>query len=505
MTDELDVLNKPEPPSSRRFTRLFGATLIIVAVLLSVGQVVTQVRLERQVDVIRVLRVSALQRHLSQQITKEALHLTQSSDSAEFARSRENLRTIYKQFVSIYLSARAGGIPGSDLRIPYSDSIKARYQAIAPTFNILEKNAQQLIRKAEKAGSARDLNAQQELAMLARYDEPFLKQFDGIIQQTNRETIANTSALQRLELYQYFFTLIVLAVIGWLIIRPAVVRLEQTIRQLIEAENRTATANRKLLSLNRTLKETRQQLFDATRQQYQQQMDEQKLRTSYLLAGQEEERKRLSRELHDGIGQMLTAIKLQIESLETGLQGEGKSVKNIGALKSLVTQTIQEARNVSNNLMPTVLSDFGLIPALKMLADTHGQNSPIEIIFHSTFPDVRFDKNMEVVLYRITQEAVSNAVRHANPHQITIELFEKDAYLHLLVCDDGTGFRVHRNGNPEGSRRSQGLHNMRERAALINAKFRISSAPDKGTKVQVSIPIKIAYPEYEYDQTDAGR
>jgi signal transduction histidine kinase len=111
---------------------------------------------------------------------------------------------------------------------------------------------------------------------------------------------------------------------------------------------------------------------------------------------------------------------------------------------------------------------------------------------------------VEIGVYRIAQEAVSNALRHAEPNQIIIDLFEKDNYLHLIVNDDGKGFRIHRSRKEDSKRPSQGIHNMNERAALINGKFKISSAPDKGTKVQVSIPFKLAHQEYEYTQVDAG-
>jgi len=492
-------------PLARHFTRLFAATLAIVAALLTGGQVVTQLRLKEQINVIKVVRVAALQRTKSQQIAKNALRLTAAETPAEYRAILGDLRTIFEQFNDIHHAVRVGELPGRNIKLTYSDSVRTRYQELEPFYQIIHKTVSALLKKAESADGPATLNAEPELTNLLQYENRFLQRMDAIIQQHNRETLTNLSNMEDMELYLYSFTLLGLVLIGWFILLPTLRKLRQAIEQLVAAENRTATANRKLLSINRILKETRQQLFDATRQQYQQQMDEQKLRTFYLMSGQEEERKRLSRELHDGIGQMLTAIKLQVESLDTSLKKNGQELPNMNPLKSLITQTIQEARNVSNNLMPTVLSDFGLIPALKMLADTQAENSPIEVIFHTNLADVRFDKNTEIGLYRITQEAVSNAIRHAKPHQITIELFEKDNFLHLLVFDDGKGFRTPRQRRQETVRTSQGIHNMQERAALLNGRFKINSAPDKGTKVQVSLPYKPANPAHEYHQTNAGR
>ena len=155
--------------------------------------------------------------------------------------------------------------------------------------------------------------------------------------------------------------------------------------------------------------------------------------------------------------------------------------------------------------MPSVLSDFGVIPAIKMLAE-NDRSETVDVTFETnlTATDPRLDKNVEIMLYRVTQEAVSNAVRHANPSHIHIELIDRGNSLQLLVTDDGRGFQMPRrqlaNGHNKSSEAvspdatmtnrppSQGLHNMQERAKLLNGKFKIHSKPGRGTRVQVSIP-----------------
>jgi len=503
-----EVSNVPSPtnqPSARKFNRLFITTLAIVAVLLTIGQVITQVRIMRQANQTKVIRVAALQRHQSQQIVKKVLQLSDPAEQLEFNNNLAELKQIFYPFETNHQYVEQGKLPNDEVSIHNSEAINKRYADLHPYFERFRRSTRRLIQKAEQDGDSSINRTNPDVAALLASERPFLEKMNAVIFQYNQETYQNLGTLQQLELYLYIFTLLMLFLIGWVILRPAIRKLEQAINQLVEAENRTATANRKLLSLNKTLKETRQQLFDATRRQYEQQMDEQKLRTSYLVAGQEEERKRLSRDLHDGIGQMLTAIKLQVESLEKSLNGQAKETKQMGVLKTLIAQTIQETRNVSNNLMPTVLSDFGLIPALKMLTGTHTADSMVDISFHTTLENIRLEKNVEIGLFRITQEAVSNAIRHGKPQHITIDLFEKDSYLHLIINDDGKGFRIHRNKKEDTKRPSQGIHNMHERAALINGKFKISSASDKGTKVQVSIPFKLAHQEYEYTKTDVGR
>ncbi|MGA0556761.1 sensor histidine kinase [Larkinella sp. VNQ87] len=491
-------------PSARHFNRLFLTTLVIIAMLLTAAEIVTQFQTRRESERVLVIQMASAQRHQSQQLVSKILQLTQVGDPARFQAQLAEIKQLFGRFETNQLNIEQGTVPGYAVMFQNSDSVRIRYQTLRPYFFGFRSSIQQIVQQAEQAQSPEQFKATVDLTKLMANDTPYLEKIDEVVQQYTRETLENVDTTRLIEFVIYLLTLITLVLAGWFILRPAVNKFEGLINQLVEAETRTATTNRKLLSLNRALKETRQQLFDATRQQYQQQMDEQKLRTSYLVAGQEEERKRLSRELHDGIGQMLTAIKLQVESFEKSLSNKEKETKSFMVLKNLIAQTIQETRNVSNNLMPTVLSDFGLVPAVKMLADTHDKDSKIDIIFHTNLSNTRLDKSVEIGVYRIAQEAVSNAIRHADPRQITIDLFEKDNYLHLIVNDDGKGFRIHRSKKEDVKRPSQGIHNMNERAALINGKFKISSAPDKGTKVQVSIPFKLAHQEYEYTQTDAG-
>lgn len=503
MSEVVNITSQTSQPSARHFNRLFMTTLVFIAVLLTVAEIVTQFQTQREVERVMIIRMSSAQRHHSQRIVSKILQLSHTTDPARFQDDLSETKKLLSDFQNNHLHIVQGTVPDSPHTFQNSDSIKMLYQSMMPYYTGFRETVERIIQQAEQTKNPAQFTAEVDLTALMANEKPLLDQMDKVVQQYITETLSTVEDTRLIEFIIHFI-LLLLVIASWFILRPTVNKFEGVIGQLVEAETRTATTNRKLLSLNRALKETRQQLFDATRQQYQQQMDEQKLRTSYLVAGQEEERKRLSRELHDGIGQMLTAIKLQVESFEKKLNGQSKEIKNLVVLKDLISQTIQETRNVSNNLMPTVLSDFGLVPAIKMLADTHDKDNKTDIVFHSNLSKTRLDKSVEIGLYRIAQEAVSNALRHAEPDQITIDLFEKDNYLHLIVNDDGKGFRIHRSRKEDSKRPSQGIHNMNERAALINGKFKISSAPDKGTKVQVSIPFKIANQEYEYTQIDAG-
>ena len=505
-----------------RFTHLYMTWLIILAILLTLGQVLTQSRIRSIQEELSVIRHAALQRHQSQQIVKQALLLADPSEQSRFVENVTELRRLFPIFERYHLQSRVGNISNPKVRIVNSDTVKRLYQGIRPQFEAFQQSNRRLMR-LQRPDEIKQPDVQASLRLLLANEKPFLEKMDGIVIEYNTELRNKLNVMQSVEFYLYLFTGLVLIGIGWLIFRPAAQKLKQAFEQLVEAESQTTAANKKLLSANKSLKETRQKLFDATKQQYEQQIDEQKIRTSYLIAGQEEERKRLSRELHDGLGQMLTAIKLQIEGLEAGI-ARAASEQNTGAtystnlktLKSLVTQTIQETRTISNNLMPSVLSDFGVVPAIKMLADNDRSES-IDVTFKTNLATdgPRLDKNIEIMLYRVTQEAVSNAVRHARPTHILIELKERRNSLQLMISDDGTGFLI-----PEKKRTdeqsqsaqelsnlfnrvdasrppSQGLQNIQERTKLVNGKFKINSKPGKGTKLQITIPYQTSFAQYD--------
>lgn len=497
--------------------------LITLAVLLTVGQGLTQWRLRAVQDELWIIRYTALQRHQSQQIVKQVLQLTDASEQADFSENVAALRQVFPAFERYHIQSRQGKVDNPQVYIVNSDTVQRLYEAIRPRFEAFQRSAHRLM-KLQKFDDIKTPEVQASIKLMLANEKPFLEEIDGIVREYTTELRAKFTLLQSVELYLYLFTVTVLFGIGFLIFRPAARKLKQTVAQLVEAESQTTAANKKLLNANRTLKETRQKLFEATKLQYQQEIDDQKSRTSYLIAGQEEERKRLSRELHDGLGQMLTAIKLQIEGLEASLTRAAATeqlnsapyAKNLKTLKSLVTQTIQETRTISNNLMPTVLSDFGIIPAIKMIAE-QDRSDAFDVTFETNFTSdmPRLNRNVEIMLYRVTQEAVSNAVKHAKPSHIHIELNERGNSLQLLVSDDGKGFQVSRkkqdsvvvkqkseiSGDATGLSElrppSQGLHNMQERTKLLNGKFKIQSAFGKGTKIQVSIPYKTHFAPHD--------
>ena len=206
-----------------------------------------------------------------------------------------------------------------------------------------------------------------------------------------------------------------------------------------------------------------------------------------VIDGEEMERQRLSRELHDGIGQLLIAIKLRLESL---LYQDGKDIKNsIQELRKYFDQIIDEVRRISNNLMPSVLEAFGPAIAFRNLFSDTEEHSGLKIHFAAKGNFDNLDKKIQTYIYRLTQEALNNIVKHAEARQVWVQLTRQTDLLTLEIRDDGKGFVLENSGKDGGN----GIHNMRERASLLQGQISIKSAPGKGAAITVNIPIIIPY------------
>jgi signal transduction histidine kinase len=204
--------------------------------------------------------------------------------------------------------------------------------------------------------------------------------------------------------------------------------------------------------------------------------------TSFI-DGQEDERQRLSRELHDGLGQMIVATKLKTETLVNSVNGINN--ESISRLRQMFDSLVDEVRGISNNLMPAVLQEFGLNTALRQVCKEIADHSRIRIIFDSHFPGQELDKRIAVYVFRIAQEAINNALKHSGASEIIVTLIRNEKVLSLTVQDDGTGININEPCNQNG----RGLNSMCERVKLLNGLIDISKGENHGTIVSVKIPL----------------
>jgi signal transduction histidine kinase len=212
-----------------------------------------------------------------------------------------------------------------------------------------------------------------------------------------------------------------------------------------------------------------------------------------VIDGQDQERQRLSRELHDGIGQSLIGIKLQLENAET--QNYSMMRAGIDTAKNRIDNTIEDVRRVCNALMPAALSEFGIVSTIRALSSELGSLAGFSVDFENEGSLERISKKSQIYLYRIAQEALNNIAKHARATHVNIKLKRSENIVSLDVSDNGKGFIF----DPICFAQRNGLQNMRERTLLLQGEFTVNSDPGNGTIMKVSIPYTTGNGK---DQTD---
>ena len=210
------------------------------------------------------------------------------------------------------------------------------------------------------------------------------------------------------------------------------------------------------------------------------------------MAAQEEERKRIARELHDQIGQALSSILLGLRALEAEADSSGGLIVNparLQDLKAIVDDTLDGVHDLALGLRPSVLDDLGLVPAVRRTVRTFHARHGLSIDFQTVgLEGVRLPPSIETALYRIVQEALTNIVQHASAHRVSLLLEVRARSVAVIVEDDGQGFDVERLMLGPADKRWLGLYGMRERAELLGGTLTIESTPGTGTTVFVQVP-----------------
>ncbi|HET6656966.1 MAG TPA: GAF domain-containing protein [Gaiellaceae bacterium] len=203
-----------------------------------------------------------------------------------------------------------------------------------------------------------------------------------------------------------------------------------------------------------------------------------------VVRAQEDERRRLARELHDETGQALTSILLGLKSLED-LDDMAALGEGVAALRERVVATLQDVRRLAVELRPAALDDFGLEAALERLTAGFAEQTGLKVELESRLQDDRLPEEVETVLYRIVQEALTNIVKHAEAGRVSIVITQKAGAVGAVIEDDGRGF------DPDQSIDGGiGLIGMRERVALLDGSMTIEAAPGKGTTLVIEVPVR---------------
>ena len=204
-----------------------------------------------------------------------------------------------------------------------------------------------------------------------------------------------------------------------------------------------------------------------------------------VISAQDEERARVARELHDSTAQTLTAILLQLGAAARESTSEPLDAR-IATLRELTAEALEEVRSMSHTMHPRVLDDLGLAAALEWLARQAREQGPMNVDVDACEVDVALPASVAAALYRVAQEALRNAARHANASRVDIRLRQDARQAMLEIEDDGVGFDV---GQAEKRRPGMGLFSMRERVGLVNGRLVVNSARGRGTSVVATVPI----------------
>lgn len=256
-------------------------------------------------------------------------------------------------------------------------------------------------------------------------------------------------------------------------------RLIQVKDTITKSENLTGQISIVLNYLNGDLKKMGELIEDANRRQ---------ALGLRIIEAQEEERRRLSREIHDGPAQMLANMLLRAEIIEKKFSSDDPEavIQEFRQLRELVRESLREVRSIIYDLRPMALDDLGLIPTLMKYLNTAKDNFGVPIIFKTLGVERRLSSKLEIAVFRLIQESVQNACKHAEATEIEVKVEFQEEAITLSVKDDGKGFNV-----DEKRENSFGLIGMSERVDLLGGKFIINSSPERGTLILIQIPVEV--------------
>ncbi|MGE5410562.1 MAG: PAS domain S-box protein [Clostridiales bacterium] len=215
-------------------------------------------------------------------------------------------------------------------------------------------------------------------------------------------------------------------------------------------------------------------------------LEAKKKSSAMLLNKLEEERSRISRDLHDSVGQMLSAVKFNIEVYEKSSNVENKQLKEA---RRLLAATSQELKNIIHSLHPLSIDHYGMIAAIELLIKEFSESNSSSLKFSANGLESRLNKKIELNVFRIVQEALNNIAKHSNAEQAEVILSLENNILSVFIRDNGKGFIFKNLNEYSKANPSYGIINMKERVEMLNGSFFVTSSPGKGTEINIEIPI----------------
>lgn len=445
----------------RQYHWMYVIALTVIALLSLCCQLLIQNYLTNQKSDAHLINYAAKLRSDSQTLVKYALLLERGAGLAEFRTNRKDFKNTLEQWRSTHYSLRNGN---EFLNIPRNGN-----QEIEELFVIIDGTFHDMVSACNSIYLVTAPEADPKLValyvdQLLKHEKSYLLGMEMIVFDYDLISKKNIAFLKRMEWALFAVLIICLLIEAFVIFIPLYRKLSASFEGLLD----NSRASREMAGRL------------------------QKIRSESMLAGETRERKRIAAEIHDGIGQMLTALKMKIELLENR-ESQGNKVM-LSEIREITVSIVKETRKICTELLPSVLDDFGLKSALGDLCKTIRSTTSITVDLQDDMEEGVLTKQQDVILYRILQEAVNNVIKHSRAEYIWIHLESDAEMVYIRVSDDGIGFKVDLDKIYEG--RHSGLHgyglvNMKERTEMLGGHFQLSSAPGKGTILELEIPLSI--------------
>jgi signal transduction histidine kinase len=279
--------------------------------------------------------------------------------------------------------------------------------------------------------------------------------------------------------------------------RETNVRLQQLIATLEKRNLDLAEVNRELQveisgrkRTERALRESEQHLRELFNEAHRM---EERLRnlSNQVLHAQEEERKRISRELHDEVGQALMAVSVTLAALKQETAAHAAPInQKLAETQHLLQGTMEAVHDFARELRPTMLDELGLLPALRSYLNGFARRTGLAVQFQGNALTEKLNSDQKTVLYRVAQESLTNVAKHARASRVAVSIRKVGDRIAMEIADNGRSFREKPENSHKGAKMRLGLLGMQERVRLVNGSFVIRPRPGQGTTVRVAIPIK---------------
>lgn len=230
-----------------------------------------------------------------------------------------------------------------------------------------------------------------------------------------------------------------------------------------------------------------QKIFKYMKKVEQEKRDMEKIILNAIIQAEETERKRFAKDLHDGLGPILSTIKMSLSSL-TRIEKEDQTKRILRNTDMVIDEAIKSIREISNNLSPHILNNFGLVKAIRNFINKINYSDTIKIQFSSNFEEDRFPNNTEVVLYRVICELINNTIKHAEANKITITMEKNTSNITCQYLDNGKGFDTNLLLSPQQPS-GMGYSNIVTRINSLNGVFTLSSEKERGINALISVPV----------------